>query len=679
MTTPNPSFEALLTHLKEARGFDFTGYKRSSLMRRVDRRMVQVGVSDYLEYLDFLQVHPDEFTALFNTILINVTGFFRDVEAWTYLRDEVLKPMIEARPADSPIRVWSAGCASGEEAYSLAIMLAEMLGIEEFRQRVKIYATDVDEDALTHARHATYSERAARVIPADLVERYFESTGAGYVFRKDLRRSIIFGRNDLVQDAPISRIDVLVCRNTLMYFNAEAQARILSRFHFALSQDGVLFLGRAEMLLSHTGMFVPVDLKRRVFRCLPRPSAQNGNSLAEMPSVPTRNEPRALDNLRNEAFVAGPVATIVVTSDGLVALANRQAESLFGVSSRDVGRPFRDLDVSYRPVELRRHIEQAQLDRRVVMVSDVEYLHNGEPMYLNVQVSPLVHTDGSLLGVSLVFHDVTTARRLQRELEMTNRELESAYEELQSTNEELETTNEELQSTVEELETTNEELQSTNEELETMNEELQSTNDELQDINDQLRESTAQLDDSNAFLQTVLTSLRAGVAVVNRDLQVVVWTGPAENLWGLRRDEAIGQHFLNLDIGLPVDRLRPVLRQVFVDGAGVHELRVPAVNRRGRNVVVRVTCTALNPNGTATPAGAILVMEPEDTYPDGGPAVEVSSAAQSDGHADLVDGAGQLTESPQPQQIESGDHSETDHSETDHSEVDHSEVDQSET
>ncbi|HKE64574.1 MAG TPA: CheR family methyltransferase [Micromonosporaceae bacterium] len=668
MNATDQQFEALLQYLKEARGFDFTGYKRSSLMRRVGRRMSMVGVGTYQDYLDYLQVHPDEFTGLFNTILINVTGFFRDAEAWSYLRDEVMGPMIGVKPPDWPIRVWSAGCASGEEAYSLAIMLAEMLGIDEFRQRVKIYATDVDEDALTHARHATYAERATRVIPADLVERYFESTGAGYVFRKDLRRSVIFGRNDLVQDAPISRIDLLLCRNTLMYFNAETQQRILSRFHFALSPSGVLFLGRAEMLLSHTGMFVPVDLKRRVFRCVPRQASSNGVSAAEIPAVPVRSEPRALDNLRSEAFVASPVATIVVTSDGLVALANRQAESLFGVSSRDVGRPFRDLDVSYRPVELRRHIEQAQLDRRTVVVSDVEFLHGSEPMFLNVQVSPLVHTDGSLLGVSLIFHDVTTSRRLQQELEMTNRELESAYEELQSTNEELETTNEELQSTVEELETTNEELQSTNEELETMNEELQSTNDELQSINDQLRESTTQLDDSNAFLQTVLTSLRAGVAVVNRELQVLVWTGPAENLWGLRRDEAIGQHFLNLDIGLPVDRLRPVLREVFVDGGGIHEMRVPAVNRRGRNVVVRVTCTALNPNGSAVPSGAILVMEPEDFHADSAHAIESSTAGDAAGyaspdgaagHASPDGAAGQITESPHRPEIEGADESTT--------------------
>jgi len=179
--------------------------------------------------------------------------------------------MLAERTADWPVRVWSAGCASGEEAYSLAIVLAELLGVDEFRRRVKIYATDVDDEALALARHATYAQQAVRVMPADIVERYFEEAGGAYVFRNDLRRSVIFGRNDLVQDAPISRIDILACRNTLMYLNAETQARILSRFHFALSPSGVLFLGKARKCCSAIQeCFAPADLKRRVFRTLPR-------------------------------------------------------------------------------------------------------------------------------------------------------------------------------------------------------------------------------------------------------------------------------------------------------------------------------------------------------------------------------------------------------------------------
>ncbi|AGL18667.1 CheR family methyltransferase [Actinoplanes sp. N902-109] len=608
----DPDFEALLSYLKESRGFDFTGYKRSSLMRRVSRRMSQVEATDYLEYLDFLQVHPDEFTALFNTILINVTAFFRDTDAWEFITTEVLPSLIAGKPADSPIRVWCAGCASGEEAYTLAMAFAEVMGLEAFRERVKIYATDVDEEQLAEARQASYGEREMQAVSPELTAKYFEGAGSRFTFRKDLRRCVIFGRNDLVQDAPISRIDLLTCRNTLMYFNAETQAKILSRFHFALSDGGMLFLGKAEMLLSHGSLFTPIDLKRRVFRRVPR-VVPLASAVFTEPAPPGASTVLGLDELRNEAFAASPVAQLGLTSNGLVALTNRRLEKLFGVSSRDIGRPFRDLDLSYRPVELRRYVEQAQLERRTLRVTDVEFHRGGETINLEVQVSPLTGTDGSLLGVNLIFHDVTAARRLQDDLELANQQLEAAYEELQSTNEELETTNEELQSTVEELETTNEELQSTNEELETMNEELQSTNDELQNINDQLRVKTGQLDEANAFLETVLTSLRAGVAVVDQDLRIRMWNRRAEDLWGVRSHEVVGQHFLNLDIGLPFEQLRPLLRGALNDGGASGEITVDAVNRRGRAVVVRVACAPLRgPDQEPDPEGVIIAMEADD-------------------------------------------------------------------
>jgi two-component system CheB/CheR fusion protein len=229
VTEPDPQFEMLLEHLRDARGFDFTGYKRSSLSRQVDRRMSQLGLTDYTEYQDYLELHGEEFTTLFNTILINVTSFFRDTEAWDFLRADVLPGLLAGKRPHEPVRVWSAGCASGQEAYTLAILLAELMSIDEFRERVKIYATDVDAEGLHQARHASYDEREVRGIPADLLERYFERQGPLFTFRKDLRRSVIFGRNDLVQDAPISRVDLLVCRNTLMYLTAETQSRILAR------------------------------------------------------------------------------------------------------------------------------------------------------------------------------------------------------------------------------------------------------------------------------------------------------------------------------------------------------------------------------------------------------------------------------------------------------------------
>jgi two-component system, chemotaxis family, CheB/CheR fusion protein len=614
VTEPDQNFEALLRYLKETRGFDFTGYKRTSLMRRVQRRMHVVDIDSYEAYQDFLEVHPEEFTALFNTILINVTSFFRDSEAWSYLERELVPKLLLQRP-DGPLRVWSAGCASGEEAYSLAIVLAEALGVEEFRQRVKIYATDVDEEALSHARQALYDVGQLRGVSPDRLETYFEPVGQRYAFHKELRRSVIFGRNDLVQDAPISHIDTLVCRNALMYFNAETQGRILQRLHFALHPHGVLFLGKAEMLLSHDNLFMPIDLKRRFFR-----KATTGAARAVLPQGAEFVAHDGIANpsdgtgsrLRDEAFTAGSGAQVVIDGQGRLALFNHRAESLFGLSDRDQGRPFQDLELSYRPVELRSTMQRSTTERRPQWIREVHWSRGDQSLWFDIQVVPLFEQDGVPLGSSVMFTDVTRHRQLQTELEHANRQIEAAYEELQSTNEELETTNEELQSTVEELETTNEELQSTNEELETMNEELQSMNDELQSSNEELRDRTSEVNQLNQFMEAIFTSLRAGVTVVDRDLRVQVWNTRAEDLWGVRRDEAIGEHLLNLDIGLPLDSLKPGVRRLLGDGAQGHEqLVLDAVNRRGRPVRVQITATPLRSSEDSA-AGVIIVMDEVD-------------------------------------------------------------------
>lgn len=258
-------FEQLLDFLKNSRGSDFTGYKIASLARRIRKRMQAVRADSYAEYIAYLEREPDELTQFFNTVLINVTAFFRDGAPWEYLATELLPRLLDRKQPGSPIRAWSAGCATGEEAYTLAIILTEALGPEEFRDRVKIYATDIDDDALAKARQAVYDAKQVAGLPVHILERYFEPVDGKYMFRKDLRRAVIFGRNDLIQDAPISRIDLLVSRNTLMYFNAQTQTKILARFHFTLNEGGYLILGRSETLLTHNTSFTLVDLKRRIF------------------------------------------------------------------------------------------------------------------------------------------------------------------------------------------------------------------------------------------------------------------------------------------------------------------------------------------------------------------------------------------------------------------------------
>src|SRR5262245_53017995 len=227
--------------------------------------MDAVGCPSFGDYLDYLEVHPDEYEQLFEMLLINVTEFFRDPPAWQDLQERILPDLIAEKPEEDPVRVWSAGCASGQEAYTIAMVLAEVLGVDAYRERVKIYATDIDEDALSQARQAVYSAKELEKVDAALRDRYFERSDQRWAFRKDLRRTVISGRNNLIQDAPISRLDLLVCRNTLMYFNAETQSRILRHFHFALRDDGVLMLGKSEMMISHRDLFTAVDLKKRIF------------------------------------------------------------------------------------------------------------------------------------------------------------------------------------------------------------------------------------------------------------------------------------------------------------------------------------------------------------------------------------------------------------------------------
>jgi two-component system CheB/CheR fusion protein len=600
----NPEFETLVEYLKRSRGFDFTAYKRPGLMRRVQRRMETIGVDSFTAYLDFLEVHPDEFTHLFNTILINVTAFFRDPPAWARLSADTIPHIVASKRATDAIRVWSAGCASGEEAYTVAMVLAENLGAEAAVERVKIYATDVDEDALNKARLGSYTTHEVGGVPAPMLEKYFEHVGDRYTFHKDLRRTVIFGRHDLIQDAPISRVDLLVCRNAMMYFNAEAQSRLLARFHFALNDTGFLFLGKAEMLLMHSNTFTPVDLKCRIFSKVPKVNLRDRLLIMAQTGRDDYGENNVLNHvrMREAVFDIDTIAQVVIDLQGNLVLANELARTMFNLGFKDIGRPIRDLEICYRPVELRAHLEQVVADRRPVLLKDVAWQPNADGQRaLEVRLVPLADVGGALLGVKVTFTDVSRYKELQDELQRSNQELETAYEEIQ-------TSNEELQSTNEELETTNEELQSTNEELETMNEELQSSNEELRTMNEELHQRTDELDQVNAFLESILTSLRVGVVVLDRSQHVQAWNHKAEDLWGMREDEVRGKHFLSLDIGLPVEQLKQQIRAALAGETMFSETVVPAINRRGKAIECKVSVTPLS-GPRQDSHGAILLME----------------------------------------------------------------------
>ncbi len=582
-------FEALLVYLRDQRGADFTGYKRPSLTRLVNRRMRTAGVAGYGEYVDHLQVEPSELSALLDVLLINVTAVFRDPAAWDELGESLLPDAIAALPPHEPIRVWSAACASGEEAYSLAILLHELLGDDEYKRRVKIYATDIDDQALATARAGRYSATALEPLSPERRSSYFEPDGDQHRFRSDLRPSLIFGRHDLLRDAPISRLLLLSCRNVLMYFTADTQVQVLERFSFALHEHGLLMLGKAEMLLTQSALFVPVSLPQRIFRAR-RPG---GTGRLAALAVGGQGRDGTLRRAAEAAFVAAPAAQVVLDSSGTVVLLNARAQDDLSLTSADVGKHFGLLPLLHRPLELRGSVAAVQASGQPLELRDVAWQPpGGGASRWDIRIAPLT-VDGEAQGVHLVFEDISDRHELRTRLGQLDSELTTAYEELQSSSEELETTNEELQSAVEELETTNEELQSTNEELETMNEELQSTNEELQTLNDELRDRTLEVDRVNGFLQGILTGLDLAVVVVDDDYRVQLWNAGAERLTGLRAFEADGRKLTELDLQLPAQQVRSVLRTVVLEGATPPPLVAEVVDRFGHGRRRTLTVTPL--------------------------------------------------------------------------------------
>ena len=589
----DPEFESLLIHIQESRGLDFRGYKRTSLRRRITLRMEAVGVEEFGAYQSHLEADPGEFENLLNTVLINVTSFFRDAEAWEVLKAEVVPKLIAQAEPDKPVRIWSVGCASGEEPYSIAMLFADALGTEEFCRRVKVYATDLDEEALKVARLATYSPRDVEGVPSDYLERYFDRTNNHYVFERELRKCVIFGRHNVVNDAPISRIDLLVCRNLLIYLEAETQGTVLPRLHYALNPNAYLFLGKAETQLARSPLFRPVEMKHRIFSKVAQEWRRPVGFGAGRLRAPEGMPPNAvlLDAVLNEAGTA----LLAVDEDGVVILANRPARQLLGVGEADLGRPFQDLPISYRPMELRRPIEEVFRERRNIRLEDQEYrLTQTNVMRLTIDLRPLMRPDGGIQAVLLSFTDITEMHALKLELETAQENLENSIEELQSSNEELETTNEELQST--------------NEELETLNEEARSSNEEMESVNEELRIQAEQATSYRLYLESVLRSMNGGIVVLDVRQTIQSWNRWSENTWGLRTEEVMGTSFASLDIGLPLHLLQDAIGAIQAGREEQLEEMLEGMDRRGRRILCRVVISGLlDENGGKQ--GAVLVFQ----------------------------------------------------------------------
>ncbi len=413
----NPDFEALLDYLKQNCGCDLTLYKRASLMRRFQHRMQQLGIENYTNYLQYLQAHPEESAPLLDTILINFSGFFRDADAWDYLANTIIPQIITSKQPQEKIRVWSAGCAGGQEVYTLAMLLGEALGIEQYLQRVQIFATDVDEDALKLARQGSFSENEVVGIPRELLSKYFEKTEQRYVFYSKLRSTFVFGRHNLAVNAPMSKIDLLVCRNVLIYFNLETQATVFVRFHFALTNKGFLFLGKSESLTNNKNLFIPVSLKHRIFA-----KGQNLTLDDHLLIRPQTRQKKAHLSATTQArvwqtaFMESPFAQLAINTKGHLIAANEQAYALFGLSNNDLGARVQNLEIG-RVVNLSVLLRQLNSDRRALQEQNIKWVTETATTYLDIYIKPILDESVTLLGANLTFIDITKYIELENELE----------------------------------------------------------------------------------------------------------------------------------------------------------------------------------------------------------------------------------------------------------------------
>lgn len=546
---------AFLDRMRERSGIDFTTYKQPTIRRRLQRRIVATGAANLAEYERYLETHPEEYQHLVSSFLIKVTEFFRDPELFAYLRTTVLPDLLtQAQRWGNELRLWSAGCATGEEAYSLAILLAEIVGDRLDDYTVRIFATDLDAEAVAFARRGLYSAAALNGLSDELIARYFTSEEGAFQVKKRVRSLVVFGQHDLGQRAPFPRIDLILCRNVLIYFTPELQQRTLQLFAYSLRQGGYLVLGKAESVGQFGEYFALQQTQHRVYRrqgdaiLMPatRPSERTGpaprrpTTVGQRPTElvpgPARHEPPSVPNLNESALLKLPIGAIVVDRRYDIQAINGAARRFLGIHGPARGEDLIHIARVAMSQRLREAIDQTFRAKTTSVLEEcvVEDVTTGEPSYLQVtcypqgaewgpvetalivisDVTPLVHArqvferqlDGAQLELQRVREELAAelarGAATSERLVATNRELMEANQELTSANEELRTMNEELllgleeaQAATEEVETLNEEMQATNEELETLNEEMQATVEELNTTNDDLQARSLELQD----------------------------------------------------------------------------------------------------------------------------------------------------------------------------------------
>ncbi|MBZ5631672.1 MAG: PAS domain S-box protein [Acidobacteriia bacterium] len=564
--------------LRNATDVDFTNYKRSTINRRIARRMVLHKISSLRQYLKHLHENRTEIMALCEDLLIHVTSFFREPDAFRALKDTVLPRIFRGKAPGEPLRVWVAGCSTGEEVYSIAITVLEYLQQHKSSVPIQIFGTDVSEAVLETARAGIYSESAMSTVSAARTREFFVSADGGYQIIKRVREMCIFARQDLTKDPPYSRLDLLTCRNVLIYMEPVLQKKVMTFLHYALKPHGFLMLGKSESISGFSELFTPVGRKHKIYSkkssgsrtALDMPAAHPKHPPAETSETdgPTRFDPQkeadriVMDHYAPAGLVAGSDLQIL-NFRGNVAPYLAPSPGQASLSLLNMVRP-------EFAVELRTAIHRAAKQDVPVHKEGILIKRNGQLNEVNLEVVPFkAHTEERFFLV--LFHEsrvpdseesATPASktksprngglevtRLQRELQTTKGHLQSIIEEHEATNEELKSANEEVLSS-------NEELQSTNEELETAQEELQSSNEELATINEQLQNRNQELSQLSDDWTNLLSGLNIPVVMLGKDRRIRRFTAPAEKLLNL----------LPADIGRLINHIRPNVKIPDADG-----------------------------------------------------------------------------------------------------------------
>lgn len=645
-------WQTLLRRLRNKFGTDFSGYKASTLRRRLEKRLAATGSKSLAEYLKVVDRSAGELENLHASFLIKVSAFFRDREAWQALRTEFVRPLVQRRGKATDIRVWSAGCATGEEAYSLAILFAEAFG-DLPPPGFKVFATDVDEAALEVARRGQYSLSQLTGLTEAQRKRFFLQEGDTYQVRKELRKFVIFGRHDLLKDPPIAQLNLLACRNVLIYLGEEQKTAILARFGYALRPGGVLFLGKAEAPSPILNLLEPISARARLYR--------KSNARVLLPTPPPRGPGGAKETLILEAAAAGgreieeavafqhllvqsaSVVLILVNSAKRIALWNHAAEAAFGLTPEEaLNRPAAHLFAAGSVEPLAQALRVALVEGSSSSLQDVACQREGEAArFLDLDVIPLRNHGRDSPGALIVGADATRHhaaegkfREAAKQLRKANADAARSMDNLQASNEELETLNEELQSSAEEQQTLNEELQSANEELETTNEELQSANEELATLNEEIRTRGEELERVSLFLRAILDNAFDAVISCDRHNKITFWSRAATKVFRLSEAQAVGEDLFTLVPVIDVPAVRAAIRGSLVSPRRTSGGELQVGGNRIRITVSAVSDRAGSPQGYVVAAahldGAANQARGTPVAPGSGSEAKVSATGAED-------------------------------------------------